>query len=303
MTLLWFSILFIVLGFWGLYTIVSKGYDFITQAENKHFNKTLEECSATDKIIQQTYDPITDNHPIPQKLQNLLDNPLNYTYEQRTKIINQYKKLINGDYPDPKAINAPNEYDKEGDFINQDYITYLKNQLKHVGYNSWHYKELLRIEKIAEAEEIEFKFRSNLAHMGMPQILVYAAATPERIENYSTEDWKILINSLKEFTELYHPATIINFMENIHDKNILNNPDKMELFNLLINKNVPDKIAAIFVSANLSEEILEEILIKIEEDESPPEEAIKSILLKHQRKHEEQIARKEILDNLKNPCK
>ena len=148
---LYLTILLVVLGSYALYKIVKLGTDRLFP------DPPANEAKATEEVIQKGIAISLDKSlSIPDKYYYALENPLEFSEQERNAITEDYRDLLNGKSLDPDAFHIPHE--RVDGYINKDYITYLENQAKKLGPDSWHKAELKRIRKIQkhEMEAIDF---------------------------------------------------------------------------------------------------------------------------------------------------
>lgn len=257
-------------------------------------------------IIQQT--KIIDNtlktntidtiQNISAKFEEIKKNPTDYPEHIRESITREYKDIIEGNTKDPNAIHAPSE--RKGSYVNEDYLKYLRNQIKALGPDSWHAKEYKRVKRIDQEDTVKLDFIFDLIKMGAKRYYTNAMVSEQRIENYSPEDWKelIILTNYWEEDLKYHPGTIIGYLENIEDMDTLFDSDKLEMFKKITEYDIPEKIAAVIVTTNMTDTEIEQILYALEQGFTI-DQAISDVLIEKKREIETKIALKQMENILK----
>lgn len=289
---LWLFCLAFVLICWGTYKVVSSFTNLLFKEKQPSIDdplKSYRESHAIDQMIQQN--PLDTMESISQRYEAVMDSPLDYTEEERTEVAKEYKELLTGHIKDPDALHAPNE--RRDGYVNTDYVRYLRNQTRVLGPNCWHKTELKRIRQIEKEEEIGIDFRAELMKMGAMPPLVHAMTTDKRMEEYNTNDWKDLIKATNEYAENYHIGRVLHFVEQVDDKETLLNQNKMELFNLLLEKDVPEKVAGVFMKANMEDDEIACVLELLDQN-CTIDEAISLVLNKKKRDLETELARRDL---------
>lgn len=282
--------LFIILC--GLVALCWGAYKFVLPLTDRLFkNKDVNDEYAEGFIQKKDLGSIKS---IARKFYLIRENPTRFSKDIREIVTLDFKKVLEGKIKDPERIHAPDEKDEDGD-ISPEYEKYLENQGEALGKDSWHYKEFRRIQ---EENHIVSSFMIQLLDMGANASFIRAMTTSKRIEEYSPEDWEKLIEATNEYAEDYHQAVIIYYLENIDDKETLLDRDKFEMFAELLEKDIPEKAAAVFLKANL--EISEiGIILELIEKGYTIEEATTLVLNSKKTMYDEEIARKEMDDLLK----
>lgn len=292
MLVLWLCCLAFVLTCLGLYKIVSSFTNLLFKEKKPKITdplNTYKESHALDQMIQGNPLEIIDS--ISQRYETVIASPLDYTEEEREETAKEYRELLIGEIKDPEAYHAPNER-REG-YLNTDYIRYLKNQSKALGPDCWHKKELERIQQIEQEEQIGIDFRYELMKMGAVSALVHAMTSEERMETYTTNDWRDLITATNKYAARFRLDRIIHYLKEVQNKEALLDKKKMELFDLLLEKEVPEKIAGVFVTTELEEEELTQTL-ELLDQKCTIEEALGLVLTNKMKELESNLARKKL---------
>lgn len=254
---------------------------------------TYEESYAVDKITKEYNNQYPES--ISDKYQKMMENPLQYNEKERKEITKTYKKLILGHIKDPNGIHTPDEYNNT--LINPDYIRYLKNQIRVLGKNTWHKKELDRIKPIEKEEKFEADFVYELGKRGAPYWCVNAMASPERMEKYTPHKWDKLIKQILSYDGKYPRKIIIYLLKNFNDDTILYNKYAFELCDMLIKNDFPDIIINAYLKENIdAQELLN--IFKMIKTGTPPKKALN--IIKKQQKNYKQIKniQEEVTKNL-----
>jgi hypothetical protein len=292
MLTLWLFCLAFVLICWGLYKVVSSFTNLLFREKQPSIDDPLEsykESNAIDRMIQQN--PLDTLESISQRYEAVMDSPLDYSEEERSNVAREYKELLMGHIKDPEAYHAPDE--RRDGYLNSDYVRYLKNQVRVLGPDCWHKDELKRVRQIDKEEQVGIDFRAELMKMGAIPALVHAMTTDKRMETYDTNDWKNLIAATNEYAEEFRLGRILYFLEQVDDKETLLDHSKMELFDLLIEKDVPEKVAGVFMRTEMEDEEIACVLELLDQD-CTIDEALTLVLTKKKRDIETEIARRDL---------
>lgn len=222
------------------YIIYSKCKNFVAkQAELKQPDLStplfeFKESHKASKII--TEKGLVINKITKLYEEKCIKNPLKYKNDPTVpEIISTYKKIINGEIPDPEGTNVPSEFILN-DF-NQDYYTYIVNQIK---YNPSLIKEKERLEKLFELRDIKLKLLVKLISIGLPPIIAKICVDSEKkLNSFSSEDWITLCNKVKLYSQSAHRLIVDTFIKTFDQKNVLFDEDKFELFVTLNNNKIP----------------------------------------------------------------
>lgn len=277
---LWIIIAVIVLVLYGLYRLVKVGTDLFFSEKESNPIKEIDK-----HLKKKTLDKFQS---ISERYEDMMDNPIHYTQTEQDSIMVEYELLLCGKIVDEDTLNAPKEMN--GIHINTDYVTYLKNQSKKLGPTSWHAAEYKRIKHELAKEKIIINFRIGLLNMGAPTYSIPDLASTERMESLSPQQWKDLVDVVKKYDSLYEPAYIMSFLEQISNLNTLMDPSKMELYNTLMEKEVPEKVAKTFLEADLDTDELEEILSLIDQG-LEYDQAISTVLIQKKEELEKEEQR------------
>lgn len=189
-------------------------------------------------------------------------NPEHYENDTHIiKVLKDYKDLLHGKIEDPEGKHTPSEF--ISGIRNSDYGIYLKSQIRVLNKKgvdvSWFKGELKKFNQNDKEELFEADFYAMLEKMGAPFEILGAIVNEDRMEKYSPEDWKNIVNKLKEYDKVYSDADLVFFLEFVSNKETLLNENKMEAFCKLRELGFDDKLAAAYIEEDISSEDLEEV--------------------------------------------
>ncbi len=174
------------------------------------------------------------------------------------KVLKDYRDLLHGKILDATGKHVPSEIiDKRP---NPDYVTYLKAQRKALKLarvimgKTWFDYELLRLNVIADEEDVRFQYIKEFLNLGIPISSIGALISDEKLNTFKASDWKKLAKKAKEYTESYDELTVFSFLNYINDIDTLLNSVKMDTFNTYISHGAPVGIALMIVQEKISEE-------------------------------------------------
>lgn len=281
--LLYIAVAIIFFICWGTYRLVVPITDKIFKEKNTNDQRVQDVRKNKKKNLNNILS-------ISKRYEMIQENPLEYPESIREIITKNYKNVLLGTITDPDTIHAPKERDSSGDYINKDYIRYLKNQARKLGENSWHHEEYLRVKELVVEENIGLDFKINILRKGVEPSLVHSMVSVKRMEEYSVEDWDELIRAVKNYYDIANAGFIISFLENIEDREILLNREKFELYILLLSKDIPEKVASVFLRTNMTnDEII--LILELIDKEYPLNDAITLVLTDKKNKYEANLAR------------
>ena len=208
-------------------------------------------------------------------------NPTSYENDPRIqKVLKDYKDLLKGRIEDPDGTHIPSEILLG--IRNSDYGVYLKSQiraLKRSGKDiTWFRDELKRFCQNDKEEMFEADFYIMLEKMGASVNHIGALVNDDRMENYSPEDWKILVDKVIVYSEKYSDSDIVYFLDLINDKETLLNDDKMEAFSKLVELGIEEELAAAYIKEEISSDDLEQVSENIARYSMTCEEALEKVL-------------------------
>lgn len=238
-------------------------YDTIVKGENK----LTERYSVAS--ISQRYEEMCILDP-----ERYVDDP------SLPKVIQDYSDLLKGKILDPDANNAPSEILE--DIHNADYRVYLKAQirsLRKAGKDvTWFQEELKRFSQCEKEVLFEADFILQLESLGATEHLLGSLVTENRMEKYTPEDWKELIDKVKVYDNDYPTDSITYFLDTIEDKSILIDDAKMEAFHKLLELGIDEVLAAAYIKNNISSEDLGNVAEIMESYSMTCDEALKKLL-------------------------
>ncbi len=283
---------FALLGVYLLY----KGVRLVTDRlfpDEKNTNVT--NAAVLDRVLATSQ--INQVESISARYELVKDNPLDYNEEDRKAVTEEYRDLLVGRIKDPDGFHAPRE--RDGHLVNPDYIRYLRNQIRVLGHDCWHKQESARVRQVRDEENVGVDYRRQLLDFGANPALVHPMTSHEaRMEEYDAQDWKELIRVTNDYLKTNSPREVIIYLEEVTDKDVLIDRNKFELFALLLEKDVPRKIAGVFMTAKLSEENLAQVLELLDQNVGV-DDALSLVLSEEKRRLELEIARKEMSETLR----
>lgn len=229
---------------WGIYALVRKGTDRIFEGMGDTSSLPIMETVQKATSISRTYE-------------KMYENPLQYTKTELDTITKKYTDLIAGKIKDPDGYHAPVEY--IGTRLNTDYYHYLQNQVKVLPDSEWHKKELKRIERVIDYQLVQMNFGNKLIEMGAPNLYIQYMVNEYRINQYSPQDWENLVKAVKRYSKTSEIGTLVYFLECTNDINILTDPDKLELYTILRNYEVPQEYCKYILERNIEYDTLCEV--------------------------------------------
>lgn len=289
---LWLFCLAFVLICWGTYKVVSSITNLLFREKQPSINDPVEsykESHAIDQMIK--HNPLDTIESISQRYEAVMASPLDYTKDERLNIAKEYKELLMGHIKDPEAFHAPDE--RRDGYLNSDYVRYLKNQTRVLGPDCWHKTELKRVQQVDKEEKVGIDFRAELMKMGAISALVHAMTTDKRMETYDTKDWKDLIAATNRYAQEFRLGRVLFFLQQVDDKETLLDHSKMELFDLLIEKDVPEKIAGVFMTTNMKDEEIACVLELLDQN-CTIDEALTLVLTEKMKNLETELARRDL---------
>jgi hypothetical protein len=213
-------------------------------------------------------------------------NPANYEEDSRIpKVLKDYKDLLHGRIEDPDGKHIPSEILLG--IRNTDYGIYLKSQIRVLKKKdidvSWFKEEFKRFNQNDKEELFEADFFMMLEKMGAPHNILGALVNDKRMETYSPEDWKVLVDKVKEYDKTYSDDDLIFFLDTVENRETLLNENKMEAFSKLRELGFDEKLAAAYIEDDISSEDLEEVSELMDKFSMSCDEALESYLTKKEK--------------------
>lgn len=282
---LWLAVAAVVLIVLITYKLIRLGTDRIHQLKHANLNTPLSrfrESNTADQMILRGSGEVSGGSIGRRYELKCVDDPLGHERDPEIpQLVEDYRKLLSGELLDPTASHAPSEA-REGS-VNPDYIQYLKSQkraLKRAGKDAtWFEGEYKRVSTVQKEEDVSRDFRLEIHKMGMPTELTYVACSEERIESYAPSDWSALIRAMKRFKGKFDLPSIHSYLVNVTRKETLLDEDRLEQYELLLGFDVPEKVCAALVQAEIDEGQFERIIRLIEERDYHYEDAIREVIV------------------------
>ena len=275
---LWIISIILVLVVFGIYKLVNILSSALLPNEIKPFRDTLKGASILDATFKSGGKNVINVVSDYEKM--CVTDVLEYKGDTNLpEVVGTYARILHGITPDPEAKNAPSEY--IGDFINPDYPKYLKAQkrvLSEKGYDiKWFTKELVRVNRAIKEKSALRDFILTLLTMGLDYSFVQFINDPEKMEKFSSSDWRALIDCSNDYKNKYNLFVVGMFLYYFNPSEIEQTP-KMDFFNSLIENRVPPLIAVEIVRGNITRSQFFRILTLVDEKRYSWEEAIEEVV-------------------------
>jgi len=161
--------------------------------------------------------------------------------------------------------------------VNPDYLTYLTNQARALGNPKWINEELQRVERMQETQSLRAEYGKVLQELGMPEVLISSVLTAERLESYTADDWRKLAAFCKEQSQEYAPETLVAFLGTFLEKDIALDPKALEVYAVLTENGVPEKVTEDIVRGKVSIEQAQRIIALVSEEGFEWDEAVSQV--------------------------
>lgn len=289
---LWFTMLCLVIGCILAYKLVRLITDRLYPVEK---DTNVKNAAVIDSIVGGTQLDTIESYSA--KFELVRQNPLDYEKHEREEVTHTYCDLLKGRIKDPEGKHAPCE--RQGIHLNPDYIRYLRNQVRVLGPNTWHKEELDRVRQVEREEEIGIDIRDALVNEhGCHIALAHSMTTDARMESYGRKEWIDLVRATNRYIKNgFKLSYIQQYLEEVEDQDVLLDENKMEMFGLLLDKDVPARVAGICVSGILEDEDLGQVLALLNQ-RCTIDEALSLILTEKKREIETEAARREMSTKL-----
>lgn len=207
----------------------------------------LNSTTLKNQNISETYERMCILEPV--KYQN--DPTL-------SKVISDYKALLQGKLLDPEGLHVPSE--TINDFPNPDYQRYLKAQRKalklskKISGRTAYDKELRRLDIVDKEEDIRVQFILELGKLGLSEVAVSALMSDTKLNKFKAEEWKRLAKKVKGYSETYDESVVFSFLSHIDDISILLDENKLDQYNTYVCHGAPEAIALEIITDGISQE-------------------------------------------------
>jgi hypothetical protein len=210
-------------------------------------------------------------------------------------IIAQYKKLLSGELKDPEGRHVPSEFLLEE--RNPDYDRYINAQ-RGTG-NKGLRRESRRLKVAIGEENLRNEFTTQLLLMKFPALVINSVLSEEKLNSYSSEDWKKLTQRVSQYCEEYSAEAVAEFLETFHDLNVLLDPEKLLSFVTFRKYSVPVNIVSEIIYGRISVEQAARILKLGVDDSYTWEEAVEEVLQEDADKNAEKELRTQYREMLR----
>ncbi|MBD3260265.1 MAG: hypothetical protein GF334_01085 [Candidatus Altiarchaeales archaeon] len=200
------------------------------------------------------------------------------------EVLTQYRKLLRGEIVDREGRHAPS--DKIEGVSNEDYRVYLEAQLKVLGRVEWMENELRRIEGIVDVEDLRVEYGSALLKLGVPENIVPAMLTDERLNTYTADEWRAAAIAVKAYAKDHKEAAVQEFLLEYPEKEITLNSAAMEIYAVMSEYDIPTRIIDEIVRGRLTPDQGRRVLSLVEERGYEWDEAFESVLHEDQSESE-----------------
>ena len=272
----WGSAAVLTLLSWFGFKAVSRVTDKLTAPKPVKQDTPLQELKGSHAVDMILKGPDTGNVAALYEKMCVLEPVLYKDVPRLPSVIAKYRKIINGEVTDRSRKHVPSDI-LEGS-VNPDYLTYLTNQARALGNPKWINEELHRVERMQETQDLRAEYGKVLQELGMPEVLISSVLTAERLESYTADDWRKLASFCKDQSQEYTPETLIAFLGTFLEKEIALDAKALEIYAVLTENGVPEKVTKDIVRGKVSIEQAQRILALVNEEGFEWDEAVDQVI-------------------------
>jgi hypothetical protein len=249
---MWIWIFAIIAGLiiYVIFSIINKTLSKAIAPKTPTLSTSLDmfkESGSIDTRVAQHGLKVVENISLRYERMCIID-PVKYANDPSLpEVIEQYGKLLRGEIKDPEGRHMPSEMINGA--RNYDYERYVKAQKKG---SKGLVRECRRLKMVNAEEDLRTDFILKLTEMGLPVEVLNSALSDEKLNKFSTEDWKILVTKVKEYLSEYRAEAVAEFLENFHDIKILTDEEAMESFTLFRTHDAPMPVVVEIVRGRIT---------------------------------------------------
>lgn len=190
-------------------------------------------------------------------------------------VVERYSDIISGREADPAGLNVPSPEILGGP--NPDYEKYLRSQ-RRLSKSEGALRALRGARHARKEQEIRDGFRDGLLTMGMPEGLVDAAVTDDRVESYEQEDWRGVVKAASAISAEHGESVALDMLMLFEDARVLCEEGAADTFVALRNQGVPAQVVKDVLEHELTIEQAERAAALVEMHTFEWGEAVKEVV-------------------------